>query len=50
MFSELSLVEFSLIPELEEDGGLVISPNVDLVKKQKYACGCFLFTKKSPVL
>lgn len=47
MFPNLDLVEFSLIPELEEDGGLVTSPSADLVRKQKYACGCFLFTKKT---
>lgn len=39
------LKEFSLIPENEADGGLVHDPSIELLNKQKYACGCFLFTK-----
>ena len=41
----LKLVEFSLIPELAEDGGLVIDPSPKLLNQQSYACGCFWFTK-----
>ncbi|MDO9000768.1 MAG: DUF268 domain-containing protein [Bacteroidota bacterium] len=42
----LSLKEFTLIPELGKDGGLVKSPSEQLLNKQTYACGCFWFTKK----
>lgn len=41
----LSLQEFALIPELEKDGGLVVSPSEDIVSRQKYGCGCFWFKK-----
>lgn len=41
----LELKEFTLIPELESDGGLVKSPSESLLNKQTYACGCFWFTK-----
>jgi hypothetical protein len=41
----LDLKEFTLIPENEIDGGLVLDPSQELLSKQKYACGCFLFTK-----
>ncbi|MDO8575679.1 MAG: DUF268 domain-containing protein [bacterium] len=46
LFEGLELKEFSLIPEKSENGGLIRNANPDLVKKEKYACGCFLFTKK----
>ena len=45
-FKELRLDEFVLIPESDKDGGLVINPSKSLLKKQNYACGCYLFTKK----
>ena len=41
----LSLKEFTLIPEKEADGNLVCDPSPQLLSWQKYACGCFLFTK-----
>lgn len=41
----LILKEFSLIPENEVDGGLILNPPLQLLNKQKYACGCFWFTK-----
>jgi len=44
-FEDLELVEFSLIPEKPEDGGLIKSPSEELLKKQNYACGCFWFKK-----
>lgn len=47
MFDELSLKEFALIPELEHDGDLVISPDDTLMAKQRYACGCFLFFRRN---
>jgi len=45
LFSDLTLVDFSLIPENEEDGGLVPNPPDWLLAKQVYGCGCFHFTK-----
>lgn len=47
-FNELGLhlEEFSLIPENELDGGLISDPHQSLLKKQKYACGCFYFKKE----
>lgn len=43
----LQLKEFTLIPEREADGALVTNPSEELLQKQKYACGCFLFTKEA---
>lgn len=45
LFSDLTLVNFSLIPEDEKDGGLVSNPSDQLLEKQVYGCGCFHFTK-----
>ena len=45
LFCDLELVEFTLIPENEDDGGLVTNPNNELLSAQKYACGCFWFKK-----
>lgn len=42
MFSGLKLVEFSLITDI---GNFIENANPDIVKKQKYACGCFWFKK-----
>ena len=44
-FSELKLKEFALIPENENNGGLVYNPQEQLLKKQTYGCGCFWFTR-----
>jgi len=44
-FPQLELKEFTLIPEASKDGGLVVNPSKNLLAKQKYGCGCFLFTK-----
>lgn len=41
-FSPLRLKEFSLIPDA---GGLLINADPNLVKEQRYACGCFWFKK-----
>ncbi|MDF2433977.1 MAG: hypothetical protein JWP44_3608 [Mucilaginibacter sp.] len=41
----LKLKEFSLIPENEDDGGCINDPSTELLSRQKYACGCFWFTK-----
>ena len=42
---DLQLLEFSLIPENENDGGIITWPSSEILAKQTYACGCFLFTK-----
>lgn len=44
-FSELELVEFSLIPDDKKLGGLIINPGDEILNKQSYGCGCFLFVK-----
>jgi hypothetical protein len=41
----LKLKEFTLIPENEKDGGLIENPSDELLSEQRYACGCFVFTK-----
>lgn len=41
----LTLNEFTLIPEDENDGGLVQNPSAELLAKQNYGCGCFIFEK-----
>jgi hypothetical protein len=50
MFNGLEVEEFSLIPEDPVDGGLVLWPRKELLARQSYGCGCFLFRKpQSPV-
>lgn len=44
-FPDLTLKEFTLIPENEEDGGLIVNPSDEVLNKQKYGCGCFWFVK-----
>lgn len=44
-FSELKLIEFSLIPDDYRDGTLIRNPSSIILNKQKYGCGCYLFTK-----
>lgn len=41
----LTLEEFTLIPDSGKDGGLVENPSDELLQRQKYGCGCFVFTK-----
>lgn len=41
----LTLREFSLIPDNESDGGIVVDPSTELLNRQKYGCGCFMFSK-----
>lgn len=45
-FEDFEIKEFSLIPENENDGGIIINADPNLVKKEKYACGCFWLIKK----
>lgn len=44
-FSNLSLVEFSLIPDDGYKSGVIQNANPNLVNIQNYGCGCFIFTK-----
>ncbi|MBC8052887.1 MAG: DUF268 domain-containing protein [Sphingobacteriaceae bacterium] len=46
MFDGFKLQEFALIPEDENDGGLIVDPDIDLLGKQVYGCGCFWFIKQ----
>ncbi|MDQ8004977.1 MAG: DUF268 domain-containing protein [Pedobacter sp.] len=45
LFADLTLQEFTLIPEDEKDGGLIADPSEGLLEKQAYGCGCFWFKK-----
>jgi SAM-dependent methyltransferase len=44
-FAELELVNFALISERPEDGGLKYGATSDDVANQQYGCGCFWFKK-----
>jgi len=44
-FSELKLVEFSLIPDKPEDGGIICNALEEQADAQSYGCGCFWFTR-----
>lgn len=45
-FSEFELKEFSLIPDSEEQGGLIKNAKPEIADQQNYGCGCFWFVKK----
>jgi len=45
LFSDMELVDFTLIPEDGADGGLVANPSDELLARQFYGCGCFWFKK-----
>jgi SAM-dependent methyltransferase len=45
LFSDFRLKEFSLIPDLQSDGGLIRHASEELSNKQSYGCGCFWFVK-----
>jgi SAM-dependent methyltransferase len=45
LFPGLQLVEFSYIPEQEEKGGLMRNAQKSDLVGERYACGCFHFTK-----
>jgi len=47
LFSDMELMDFTLIPESGKDGGLVADPPDELLNRQFYACGCFWFKKPS---
>lgn len=44
-FSDFALKEFSLIPDNALEIGMVYNADSNLVKRQDYACGCFVFQK-----
>jgi SAM-dependent methyltransferase len=44
-FSALNLKEFSLVPDDYKTHGLIRNADPSLVATQRYACGCFWFTK-----
>jgi SAM-dependent methyltransferase len=46
LFAGFTLREFALIPDREEDGGLVRNATEELADKQRYGCGCFWFVKE----
>lgn len=46
LFSDLELVEFSLVPDDPADGGLLLNAEKALADAQEYGCGCFWFKKR----
>lgn len=44
-FSELTIEQFSLIPDGVQEGGLIEDADPATVSKQRYACGCFWFRR-----
>jgi len=44
-FADLKLVEFALICDDAEGGGLLVAPSPAVVARQPYGCGCFWFTR-----
>ena len=45
-FKDCDLKEFSLIPEKDNAGGIIINASELNLKDERYACGCFWFIKK----
>ena len=45
-FKDFELKEFSLIPELVKDGGIIMNATEKDADAQEYGCGCFWFIKK----
>ena len=46
MFSDLKLIEFSLIPDNANNIGIILNATKNQANEQKYGCGCFWFMKK----
>ena len=44
-FSHLTLQEFALIPDTQNDGGLIRNAPPEIADRQNYGCGCFWFKK-----
>ena len=47
IFHGFELMEFALIPEAWDNGGLLIDADKKNLENETYACGCFWFTKKA---
>jgi len=47
LFAELSLVEFSLIPDDAISVGIISIATEELADQQRYGCGCFYFKKNN---
>jgi SAM-dependent methyltransferase len=45
LFSGFELKEFSLVPDRQEDGGLIRNASREMSDAQSYGCGCFWFAK-----
>lgn len=45
-FEELELMDFALIPEAKENGGLIEHATKEMTNAQTYGCGCFWFKRK----
>jgi len=50
LFPEFDLIQFALIPDSLDDGGLLIDASKELTDKQTYGCGCFWLRKKRKLL
>ncbi len=48
MFSDLDLVEFSLIPDDPREGGIIAHATAEQSDRQHYGCGLFWFRKTRP--
>ena len=46
MFSDLKLIEFSLIPDNANNIGIIVNATKNQANEQKYGCGCFHFIKE----
>ncbi len=44
-FSDLVLEQFALVPDREEDGGLIVGASPAFADQQEYGCGCFWFRR-----
>ena len=44
-FPDFELVQFALIPDSAETGGMMVDASPALVASQEYGCGCFWFRK-----
>lgn len=44
-FSELQLIEFSLVPDDYVDSGIIINATEKVANEQNWGCGCFWFKK-----
>jgi hypothetical protein len=45
-FKDLELIEFALIPDDPQRGGLLAQPTRETANEQSYGCGCFWFRKR----